>query len=645
MSKNILNILVVSASSLPLARKIRNEYPGKTVIYCKEADNDVEPFTSFEELAGDLFDRSEAMVFIGAMGICVRSIAPYIKSKYTDPAVVCLDSTGKYAVSVLSGHIGGANELTHELARILGAEAVVTTQSDNQGLWALDTLAQQYGWEQDVYNLQEGIRSFLYTDFEETDDETFDASRKKAMNECITRFVNRRPTALLLYVRTEETDYMEKTCPPHVDIFYKYKDIDLEKYDLLITVSPYYYPKSPIPCLSFFPKVLHLGVGCKKGLKDMRSVLIDMYICSNFFGLNLKSIADVSSIALKKDEPILKELANTYLCSPFKTYAAEELDKIPVPNPSSKVKQVTGSGSVSEAAAILSAEGGPLLVEKQKGQTKNFTYAIAISQSAIQNKEDDEQKREPGQGHIEIVGAGPGDPELISIRGRRMLENADLILYAGSLVPKELTLCAKKGATVRSSADMNLEEQFALMKEFYDKGKFVVRLHTGDPCIYGAIQEQMAFFDRYGMSYHITPGISSFQAAAAALRSQFTIPEKVQTIILTRGEGRTPMPEKEQLHKLAASQSTMCIFLSAGIAGQVQKELLEHYPPTTPVAACYKLTWKDERIYRGELKDLERIVKENNLTLTTLLVVGDAIDNRAGVSRLYAEEFKHLYRR
>lgn len=645
MSKNILNILVVSASSLPLARKIRNEYPGKTVIYCKEADNDVEPFTSFEELAGDLFDRSEAMVFIGAMGICVRSIAPYIKSKYTDPAVVCLDSTGKYAVSVLSGHIGGANELTHELARILGAEAVVTTQSDNQGLWALDTLAQQYGWEQDVYNQQEGIRSFLYTDFEETDDETFDASRKKAMNECIARFVNRRPTALLLYVRTEETDYMEKTCPPHVDIFYKYKDIDLEKYDLLITISPYYYPQSPIPCLSFFPKVLHLGVGCKKGLKDMRSVLIDMYICSNFFGLNLKSIADVSSIALKKDEPILKELANTYLCSPFKTYAAEELDQIPVPNPSSKVKQVTGSGSVSEAAAILSAEGGPLLVEKQKGQTKNFTYAIAISQSAIQNKEDDEQKREPGQGHIEIVGAGPGDPELISIRGRRMLENADLILYAGSLVPKELTLCAKKGATVRSSADMNLEEQFALMKEFYDKGKFVVRLHTGDPCIYGAIQEQMAFFDRYGMSYHITPGISSFQAAAAALRSQFTIPEKVQTIILTRGEGRTPMPEKEQLHKLAASQSTMCIFLSAGIAGQVQKELLEHYPPTTPVAACYKLTWKDERIYRGELKDLERIVKENNLTLTTLLVVGDAIDNRAGASRLYAEEFKHLYRR
>ena len=248
-------------------------------------------------------------------------------------------------------------------------------------------------------------------------------------------------------------------------------------------------------------------------------------------------------------------------------------------------------------------------------------------------------------GHIEIVGAGPGDPELISVRGKRMLEKADLVLYAGSLVPRELTFYAKEGATVRSSAGMDLEEQFALMKEFYDKGLFIVRLHTGDPCIYGAIQEQMAFFDRYKMSYHITPGISSFQAAAAALRSQFTIPEKVQSIILTRGEGRTPMPEKEQLHKLAQSQSTMCIYLSAGIVEQVQEELMQAYPPETPVAACYKLTWKEEKIYRGELKDLAKIVRDNNLTLTTLLVVGEAIDNRKGLSRLYAHEFKHLFRK
>ena len=155
----------------------------------------------------------------------------------------------------------------------------------------------------------------------------------------------------------------------------------------------------------------------------------------------------------------------------------------------------------------------------------------------------------------------------------------------------------------------------------------------------------MAFFDREGMDYHITPGISSFLAAAAELRSQFTIPERVQTIILTRGEGRTPMPDKEKLHLLARSQSTMCIFLSAAIVEDVQRELLMEYPPETPVAACYHLTWKDQRIYRGQLKDLAKIVKDNHLTLTTMLVVGDAIDNRQGLSRLYAHEFKHLFRK
>ena len=192
---------------------------------------------------------------------------------------------------------------------------------------------------------------------------------------------------------------------------------------------------------------------------------------------------------------------------------------------------------------------------------------------------------------------------------------------------------------------MNLQQQFELMKRHYDLGHLIVRLHTGDPCIYGAIQEQMNLFDEAGMSYHITPGISSFQAAAAELRSQFTIPERVQSIILTRGEGRTPMPEKEQLSKLARSQSTMCIYLSADIVEKVQEELLTSYPPETPVAACYKLTWPEQRIYRGRLDQLTSLVRDNNLSLTTLLVVGEAIDNRHGLSRLYDHSFTHLFRK
>lgn len=614
MNKRSLAIVVVSASSLPLARQIKKQFPD-AVIYSKESQEETVSMESIDNIMGDLFLKADAIVFIGAMGICVRCIAPYVMDKHTDPAVICIDSTGKYIIPVLSGHIGGANELSIELAQLLGGNAIVTTQSDNTGLWALDTLAEKFGW------------SVVADDL--TDNEN-------VMNACIAAFVNKKPTALLLDVRDKGTEYLESSCPDHVQLFNKFSDIPLDKFELVITVGPFIY-EAEVMMISFFPKVLHIGVGCRKDIKG-DPVELHQHIIGTLIDNNLcpESIADISSIDIKKNEAILALLAYGIMDCPFKTYPAEVLNKIPVPNPSARVKEATASASVSEAAAIYSAGGGLLLLEKQKGslgEGNEYTFAVAMDKSVRR------------QGHIEIVGAGPGDPELVSIRGRRMLEKADLILYAGSLVPKELTYCAKPGATVRSSADMNLDEQFALMKDFYDKGKFIVRLHTGDPCIYGAIQEQMNFFDQYDMSYHITPGISSFQAAAAALRSQFTIPEKVQTIILTRGEGRTPMPEKEQLHKLAASQSTMCIYLSAGIADKVQEELLQHYAPTTPVAACYKLTWKDERIYRGELKDLAKIVKENNLTLTTLLVVGDAIDNREGFSRLYADEFKHLFRK
>ena len=590
-----ISIIPISDSSRVLAERILASYPEAKIL----------PFGSFSK---EVFHESSSLVFIGAMGICVRSIAPFAEDKHTDPAVVCIDSTGKYVIPVLSGHIGGANDLSKELANLLGAEAIITTQSDNANLWALDTLGKKYDW-------------------------TLIA---KDSNAAISTFVNGKPTALLLDIRDKGTDYLERTVPSHVSIFYSFEAIPQQDYELLMIVSPQQYDTS-IPTITYIPKVLHLGMGCRKDMQGDPTVVYE-HIKDVLRDKRLypEALADVNTIDLKKCEPVLTLLAYGVMECPFHTYTSEELKDIPVPNPSEKVLEVTESSSVSEASAIYAAHGGPLLVEKQKadlGKGNEYTFAVALDRAACR------------KGHIEIVGAGPGDPDLISIRGRQMLEKADLILYAGSLVPKELTLCAKAGATVRSSADMNLEEQFALMKEFYDKGLFVVRLHTGDPYIYGAIQEQMNYFDQYGMDYHITPGISSFQAAAAALYSQFTIPEKVQTIILTRGEGRTPMPEKEQLHKLAQSQSTMCIFLSAGVVEKVQEELLRHYAPTTPVAACYKLTWKDERIYRGQLKDLAKIVKENHLTLTTLLVVGDAIDNRKGLSRLYADEFKHLFRK
>ena len=601
---NKIAIIISSEQGLQIARTIRQELPG-TELFTKGEQADCTGITSITAFVSEHFSRYDALVFIGALGICVRAIASSVQSKYTDPAVINIDTTGRHVISVLSGHVGGANQLTRRVANILGAEAVITTQSDNTSLWALDTLGKEQGWKTET---------------------------TAPMNDIITAFVNTRPTALLLDTRDEGTRYLERTAPEHVEIFYHFEDIDFGKFQLLVAVTPFRH-ESPIPALYYRPAVLHLGVGCRKECNP-EGVTENIFHALESARLSPLALASVSTIDLKKDEPLVHDIARKAGVS-LHVYTADELKDIEVPNPSEKVTEVTSVPGVAETCALKSASNTRLLLEKQKhklSEGNDFTFAVALDRTAER------------RGFIEIVGAGPGDPELISVKGKNFLEAADLILYAGSLVPVELTYYAKPGATVRSSATMTLEEQFSLMKEFYDKGLFVVRLHTGDPCIYGAIQEQMAFFDEYGMDYHITPGISSFLAAAAALQSQFTIPEKVQTIILTRGEGRTPMPEKEKLHMLARSQSTMCIFLSASIVDQVQSELLQHYPPTTPVAACYHLTWKDERNFRGQLQDLARIVKENNLTLTTMIVVGDAIDNREGLSKLYSHQFKHLFR-
>ena len=561
---------------------------------------------------GKQWKKYDAFIFIGAMGICVRTIAPYIKDKHEDPAVVCIDSLGKNVISVLSGHIGGANDLTREIAELIGAHDVITTQSDNAGLWALDTFEKRFDWP---------IASDIYE-----------------MNECIFAFVNRQPTALLLEARDEGTDYLEATKPDHVTIINDIREADPQKYKLLIMVTPY-SRRAPDGMLElhFVPMVGTIGFGLAHHPDDYEVIYDEIDEAFAQRGI-LPCAHRYCTIDVKEDEEFCSMLEYDYE-EEVVFFTAEQLAQVEVPNPSATVQKHVGTPSVCEAAAILGSNHGKLIIPKVKG--KNWTAALAVDYQHLRNS----SGRQIDAGHIEIVGAGPGDPDLVSVRGRKMLEQADLILYAGSLVPKALTECHKPGAIVRSSANMNLEEQCALMKEHYDKGHFIVPLHTGDPCIFGAIQEQMAFFDQNGMNYHITPGISSFLAAAAELRSQFTIPERCQTIILTRGEGRTPMPEKEQLHLLAKSQSTMCIFLSASIVDDVQRELLQEYPEDTPVAACYHLTWPDQKIYRGTLKDLAKIVHDNNLTLTTMLVVGEAIDNRQGFSGLYNKNFTHLFRK
>ena len=246
---------------------------------------------------------------------------------------------------------------------------------------------------------------------------------------------------------------------------------------------------------------------------------------------------------------------------------------------------------------------------------------------------------------IYFIGAGPGDPELITVKGQRILGEADIVIYAGSLVNPALLSLVKQGAQVYNSASMTLEEVITVMLEGVQNNKMVVRLHTGDPSIYGAIQEQMDELNKHNIEYKVIPGVSSFLATAAALKQEYTLPDVSQTVIVTRIEGRTPVPEKESLANLASHNATMCIFLSVHMIEEVVTELIKGgYTETTPIAIVQKASWPEEKIVRGTLGDIAQKIKENDIMRTAMIVVGQCLNTSYSLSRLYAPEFAHMYR-
>lgn len=246
---------------------------------------------------------------------------------------------------------------------------------------------------------------------------------------------------------------------------------------------------------------------------------------------------------------------------------------------------------------------------------------------------------------ISIVGAGSGAADLITVRGARLLGQADVIVYAGSLVNPQLLSYAKEGCEIHNSAKMTLEEVVDVMAKAHFLGQNVVRLHTGDPSIYGAIREQMDALRQKNIPFEVVPGVSSFCGAAAALQAEYTLPGVSQTVIITRAAGRTPVPEKENIRSLAVHRATMAIFLSAGLLEQLTEDLVEGgYPPETPAAIVYKATWPDEKVCICQVSTLAETAQKEGINKTALILVGDFLGQQYDRSLLYHPHFTTGFR-
>lgn len=248
---------------------------------------------------------------------------------------------------------------------------------------------------------------------------------------------------------------------------------------------------------------------------------------------------------------------------------------------------------------------------------------------------------------IYFVGAGSGDPELITLKGKRLLDCADVIIYAGSLVNPELLKDVKSGCLIYDSSGMTFEEVIEVMKNAEKNNKMTVRLHTGDCSIYGAVREQIDSLDRLEIKHEVVPGVSSFLAAAAALQKEYTLPNVSQTVIITRMEGRTAVPKEESIEELAKHRASMVLFLSVGMLKELVEKLKTSYPETTPVAVVYKASWQDQKIVTGNLKNITEKTESEGITKTALVMVGDFLDDNDNyeLSRLYDKTFTHGFRK
>lgn len=564
-----------------------------------------------------LFAQYDQLVFFLATGAVTRLIAPCLVSKTTDPGVLTVDEAGRFVIPLLSGHQGGANAFARTVAGHLGATPVITTASDVIGGLSLDLLAETCGWVPEP------------------------AARLK---DAAMALVNQEPVAIIQELGRPGQWLHAWDLPPHVTWVSQPAALPAQDFRAVVWITDRLvadlHGLAPERILWLRPPSLVLGMGCERGLPlaALEDGLSQFLTQTGFAKASLSTLA---SLDRKADERAMLDAARD---AGWQTcfYSAAELSQVPgIAHPSQAVEQCVGTPGVAEPAALLAAQAEHLLAEKQvvtsTHASQRMTFALA-RYAAL-------QEPPPASGKVLFIGAGPGDPELLTLKARRLLSQADVVIYAGSLIPEAVLQYASPTATLHNSAPLTLEQVMEIMLTAVRTGQQVVRLQSGDLSLYSAIQEQMALLDEAGVTYQAVPGISAFQAAAAALQSELTIPEVVQTIILTRGAGKTAMPDGESLAALAAHRASLCIFLSARLSKSVQEQLLTAYAPETPVAILYRVSWPDEKIIMTRLQDLHREMRQNNFTRTTLIMVGEALGSRKNRSRLYHTTHAHIFRR
>jgi precorrin-4 C11-methyltransferase len=565
------------------------------------------------------FTSCDQLIFFLAAGAVTRLVAPCLASKTTDPGVLAIDEMGQFVVPLLSGHKGGANAFARTVAACLGATAVITTASDASGTLSPDMLQEAFGWI---------------------------AEPRERMRAAALALVNNQPVAIIQEIGVRGSWLDERELPANVSCVRDVRELAGSFAKVLwITdrVVDDLHGVAQEDVLWYRPHSLVLGAGCERGialaaLEDGLTRFLDEQ------RLSPRAIGTLATVDLKADEPALVGLC-TKNGWHMTCYTANELAQVKdLPSPSAVVERCIGTPGVAEPAALLASGSGRLLATKQvlcsPHSAQRMTFALArLAQF------------EAGEcGKVIFIGAGPGDPELLTVKARNVLASADVVVYAGSLIPEGIVRLAPANAVLHDSAPLTLAEVMSVLIAAARAGRRVVRLQSGDTSLYSAIGEQMALLDEAGIAYEVIPGISSYQALAAALCAELTVPETVQTVILTRAEGQTPMPAGEDLEALARHGATLAIFLSARLSDSVQQKLLCAYPADTPVVIAYRVSWPDEKLISTTLAHLHNEIRRHRFTRTTLILVGSALkrnvagDLQSRRSQLYDPAHGHIFR-